>query len=114
MKRLMNIDELADRQCVEAGLKAKRLKPAEIKSLKKQLGNGWKLVKSKLLEKHYKFPDFGAALAFTIQLGNLAENEGHHPDILLTYGAVRVQLFTHSAKGLTENDFILAAKIERL
>jgi 4a-hydroxytetrahydrobiopterin dehydratase len=114
MKRLTNIDELADRQCVEAGLKAKRLKPAEVKSFKKQLGNRWKLVKSKLLEKHYKFPDFGAALAFTIQLGNLAENEGHHPDILLTYGAVGVQLFTHSAKGLTENDFILAAKIERM
>ena len=89
-------------------------KPAEIKSFKKLLGNGWKLIKGRQLEKNYKFPDFNAALAYTIQVGNLAENVGHHPDILLTYGAVRIQLSTHSVKGLTENDFILAAKIERM
>jgi 4a-hydroxytetrahydrobiopterin dehydratase len=113
-ERFMNTDQLTDRHCVEAGSKAKRLKPVEIKSLKNQLGGGWKLVMGKLLEKQCKFSDFKAALAFTIQVGKLAENEGHHPDILLTYGAVRIQLFTHSAKGLTENDFILAAKIEQL
>jgi 4a-hydroxytetrahydrobiopterin dehydratase len=105
---------VADRQCLEAGSKAKRLKPAEIQSFKKSLGGGWKLVEGKQLEKNYKFPDFNAALALTIRVGNLAENEGHHPDILLTYGAVRIQLSTHSVKGLTENDFILAAKIDRL
>ena len=108
------ITELADRECVEAGAKAKRLKPVEIKAFKKLLGGSWKLIKGKMLEQSYKFDDFRGALAFTIQVGNLAENEGHHPDILLTYGMVRIQLSTHSAKGLTENDFILAAKIERL
>ena len=106
-------NELAEQQCVEAGLKAKRLTPTLIKPLKKRLGGGWKLVKGKL-EKPYKFKDFAGALAFTIQVGNLAENVGHHPDILLTYGAVRIQIYTHSVKGLTENDFILAAKIDRM
>ena len=106
-------NELADRHCIEAGPQAQRLTPARIKPLMKQLGKGWKL-KGKLLEKQYKFKDFAGALAFTIQIGNLAENVGHHPDILLTYGAVQIQIFTHSAKGLTENDFILAAKINRV
>lgn len=103
--------ELADKNCIEKG--AQRLKPGEIPSLKKQL-SGWKVLKGKLLEKAYEFPDFKKALAFTNKVGNLAEKQGHHPDIYLTYGGVRIQLLTHSAKGLTENDFILAAKIDRL
>jgi len=107
-------NQLADRKCVEAGSQAKRLTPTGIKSLKKYLPSEWKVVKGKMLEKNYKFPDFNSALAYTVQVGNLADNVGHHPDILLTYGAVRIQIFTHSAKGLTENDFILAAKIERM
>ena len=107
-------NQLADRKCEEAGSQARRLTPMGIKSLKKYLPAGWKVVKGKMLEKNYKFSDFSSALAFTVQVGNLADNVGHHPDILLTYGAVRIQIFTHSAKGLTENDFILAAKIERM
>jgi len=107
-------NQLADRKCVEAGSQAKRLTPTGIKSLKKYLPSEWKVVKGKMLEKNYKFPDYKSALAYTVQVGNLADNVGHHPDILLTYGAVRIQIFTHSAKGLTENDFILAAKIERM
>jgi 4a-hydroxytetrahydrobiopterin dehydratase len=62
----------------------------------------------------YRFPDFKSALAFTNQIGELAEEEGHHPDIMLSWGKVGVRLTTHSLKGLSENDFILAAKIDLL
>jgi 4a-hydroxytetrahydrobiopterin dehydratase len=108
----MNAD-LADKKCVEAGARAARLTEKEIRALKKQL-SGWQLTKGKSLEKHFQFPDFKQALQYTNQIGKLAEKSGHHPDILLTYGAVQIQISTHSVKGLTENDFILAAKIDRL
>jgi len=83
-----------------------------IKTLLKQLPGEWKVAGNRQLEKRFKFPDFRAALAFTNQVGAIAEEQGHHPDIFLTYGEVRLRISTHSAKGLTENDFILAAKIE--
>ncbi len=108
----MNLN-LADKKCVEAGVKSVRLNEKEIKAFKKQL-SGWKLAKGKQLKKHFKFPDFKSALKYTDKVGKLAEKQGHHPDILLTYGAVQIQISTHSVKGLTENDFILAAKIDRL
>jgi 4a-hydroxytetrahydrobiopterin dehydratase len=64
--------------------------------------------------KEYKFPDFALALDFTLQVGELAEDEGHHPDIYLAWGKVGIQIWTHKIDGLTESDFILAAKIDRL
>jgi 4a-hydroxytetrahydrobiopterin dehydratase len=106
--------ELADKKCAQDGPQAKRLKPAEIKTLKRQLASGWALVKGKQLERQFKFPDFKEALAGCNRVGNLAEKQGHHPDVLLTYGMLKIQLSTHSAHGLTENDFIMAAKIDRL
>jgi 4a-hydroxytetrahydrobiopterin dehydratase len=62
----------------------------------------------------YKFPDFKSALAFVNQVGDLAEAQGHHPDILLGWGKVEITLWTHAVDGLTESDFILAAKIDQL
>ena len=79
-----------------------------------ELPGYWKLKDDQLLEKSFEFPDFKQALDFTNSIGRIAEEQGHHPDIFLTYGEVRVQLSTHSAGGLTENDFILAAKINEL
>ncbi|HEY4414430.1 MAG TPA: 4a-hydroxytetrahydrobiopterin dehydratase [Verrucomicrobiae bacterium] len=105
--------KLADEKCNEADAKQLRLPAKEIAAFKKQL-SGWKLVSGKKLEKKLKFPDFKAALKYVVKVGNLAEKQGHHPDIFLTYGAVHIQLSTHSVKGLTENDFILAAKIDRV
>ena len=66
------------------------------------------------LDRSWSFPDFAEALAFTNRIGALAEVEGHHPDILLAWGKVRVTLWTHKIDGLTESDFILAAKIDGL
>ncbi len=73
---------------------------------------GWSLNESgTLLHRDYSFPDFASALAFVIEIGALAEEEGHHPDIRLGWGQVAISLSTHSIQGLSENDFILAAKI---
>jgi 4a-hydroxytetrahydrobiopterin dehydratase len=66
------------------------------------------------LRKAFSFPDFVTALRFTNQVGELAEAEGHHPDIRLTWGRVEIEIFTHKIDGLTESDFILAARIDRL
>lgn len=83
-------------------------------ALYKQLGGGWKIVDGHHLEKEYTFKDFQQALDFTNQIGALAEEEGHHPDILLSYGKVKLQLWTHKVNGLTESDFILAAKCDQI
>jgi len=72
------------------------------------------VVREHHLEKEYSFPDFRQALDFTVRLGGVAEAEGHHPDIYLAWGKVRLQIWTHKIDGLTESDFILAAKADRL
>lgn len=75
---------------------------------------GWRVVEDHHLERDYAFPDFASALAFTNAIGALAEEANHHPDIFLGWGKVRVTLWTHRTNGLTEKDFVLADKIERL
>ena len=84
----------------------------ELEGLEKELGSEWKVVKGHHLEKLFKFKNFVEALEFTNRIGAIAEKEGHHPDIYLTWGKVRVEIFTHTVNGLTKSDFILAAKIE--
>ena len=74
----------------------------------------WKVLDGKFLSKEWTFPDFAEALAFTNRVGALAEEEGHHPDIYLTWGKVKLDITTHDVGGLTENDFILAAKCDDL
>ena len=78
------------------------------------LGGGWQVVNEHHLEKEYKFKDFREALAFTNKIGELAEAQGHHPDIYLAWGKVKVTIWTHKIDGLTESDFVLAAKADRL
>ena len=76
--------------------------------------SGWEVVDQHHLEKGYSFDDFRQALDFVNRVGELAESEGHHPDIYLAWGKVRIQIWTHKIDGLTESDFILAAKIDEL
>jgi 4a-hydroxytetrahydrobiopterin dehydratase len=66
------------------------------------------------LVREFRFPDFKQALAFVNDVGEIAEAEGHHPNILLTWGKAEITIWTHRVDGLTESDFILAAKINRL
>ena len=66
------------------------------------------------LEKEFRFDDFRSALGFTNRVGELAEEQGHHPDIHLSWGRVRIEIWTHKIDGLTESDFVLAAKVDEL
>jgi 4a-hydroxytetrahydrobiopterin dehydratase len=91
-----------------------RVEGEELKHLLYKLGHDWELVKGHHLEKKFTFPDFAGALAFTNKVGAIAEAEGHHPDIHLAWGKVRVVIWTHDVKGLTEKDFNLATKVESI
>lgn len=106
--------DLSKKNCMPCRGGVPPLKGKELESLLKELGNGWQVVNEQHLEKKYLFPNFITGLNFTNQLGKLAEKEGHHPDILLSYGHVTVTLWTHKIDGLTESDFILAAKCDEL
>lgn len=88
------------------------LKGNVLTSFFKELEMGWQLVAEHHLEKEYLFKNFQEALVFTNKVGAIAEVEGHHPDIYLSYGKVGIKLYTHKIDGLSENDFILAAKCD--
>lgn len=79
-----------------------------------KLGGGWRLVEQRLLDKTYPFKDFRQALAFTNRVGELAESIGHHPDFHLAWGKVQLTIWTHKINGLSEADFIFAAKCDQL
>jgi 4a-hydroxytetrahydrobiopterin dehydratase len=89
------------------------LKGETLEALKKELP-GWGVVNDHHLHKLFKFADFKQALFFVNRVGAIAEEEGHHPDLLLAWGKVEVTTYTHKIDGLTESDFILAAKIDRV
>ena len=104
--------ELARKQCVPCKGGVPPLEDVQLRPLLEQLGDGWKVVDHHHLEKNYSFPDFVRALEFTNVVGAIAEEQGHHPDICLAWGRVRVRVWTHKIDGLTESDFILAAKVD--
>jgi 4a-hydroxytetrahydrobiopterin dehydratase len=88
------------------------LKGEAIAKLQRKLTGDWKVIEEHHLEKEYAFKNFKEALDFTNRVGEIAEQEGHHPDIFLTWGKVKLQIWTHKVGGLSENDFILAAKAD--
>jgi 4a-hydroxytetrahydrobiopterin dehydratase len=103
--------ELKAKKCEPCEKGVEPLQGAALQELASQLPEGWKVTGGRQLEKEYSFSDFREALAFTNRVGEIAEQEGHHPDIYLTWGKVELKLSTHSIGGLSENDFILAAKL---
>lgn len=111
-KGLPIMSELVQKKCTPCAIGTTSLKGKELHPLYMQLGEGWKIVEEHHLEKAYSFKNFKEALAFTNTVGSVAEKEGHHPNIFLAWGAVTLQIWTHKVDGLTESDFILAAKIE--
>jgi 4a-hydroxytetrahydrobiopterin dehydratase len=106
-------DDLAAKRCVACEEGAPKLSAEEIAGLLWKLDD-WECVKKHHLTKSWEFEDFAQALAFVNKVGALAEREGHHPDLFLKWGLVRAEIYTHSVDGLTESDFVLAAKIDRL
>ena len=105
--------DLASKTCVPCKGDVPALKGAPLHDLSHQLPN-WEVIDEHHIHRVFKFPDFQQALAFVNRVGAVAEEQGHHPDILLTWGKVEITLWTHAVKGLTESDFILAAKIDQL
>jgi len=107
---------LAEKKCVPCEGDVPALSDAEAQDLLKQV-QGWRIEKPQggepRIEKTFKFDGFMPAVDFVNQIARIAEDEGHHPDLYVKWGEVRVMLWTHAAKGLTENDFILAAKIDK-
>jgi 4a-hydroxytetrahydrobiopterin dehydratase len=103
---------LAEQKCEPCEKGGKALEGNELTNLERELGHDWKVVNGHHLEKLFKFKDFVEALDVTNRIGAIAEQQNHHPDIYLTWGKVRVEIFTHTVNGLAKNDFILAAKIE--
>lgn len=104
--------ELAEKRCVPCRGGVPPLQGDEIRLLLERLGGGWNVVSDHHLEKDYEFANFSDALAFTNAVGAIAEAEGHHPDIYLSWGKVGLKIWTHKIDGLTESDFILAAKAD--
>ena len=103
---------LAEKHCVPCRGGVPPLAGSELEKLKSQV-SGWDVVNGHHLHKNYTFPDFLKALEFVNRAGAIAEQEGHHPDLYLSWGKVGVDIWTHKINGLTESDFILAAKIDQ-
>jgi 4a-hydroxytetrahydrobiopterin dehydratase len=104
---------LAEKHCVPCRGGVPPLKGDALDKMKSQV-SGWQVVNDHHIEKNYPFPDFKTALDFVNRVGEIAEQEGHHPDLYLSWGKVGVKIWTHKIDGLTESDFILAAKMDHL
>jgi 4a-hydroxytetrahydrobiopterin dehydratase len=106
--------DLSERKCVPCSGKEEPLKKEEAEKFLGQIKNGWQLIDNKKLRNKYPFDNFKLGMAFVQDVAILADEEQHHPDICIHYSNVEVELTTHAIGGLSENDFILAAKIDNL
>ena len=105
---------LASEKCEPCHGGVPKLDSQSVDELLRELGDeGWRVVGGHHLEKEFRFDDFAQGLAFTNAVGAVAEEQGHHPDIHLGWGKVRIEIWTHAVDGLTRADFVLAAKIDR-
>lgn len=104
--------DLRDGACVPCRGGVPPLAGDALTGLTVRLGGGWEIVDGHHLYKAFSFTDFRQALAFTNAIGTIAEDQGHHPDIALSWGRVGVTIYTHKIDGLTESDFVLAAKFD--
>jgi len=104
---------LTEKHCRACELGEGKLSPDDIKAFIIHVPK-WGVVNNHEISRQFIFKNFTGALAFVNKVGALAESEGHHPDIKFGWGYAEITLFTHSVDGLSENDFILAAKIDRL
>jgi 4a-hydroxytetrahydrobiopterin dehydratase len=112
-RELSMTEQLADKTCVPCRGGVPPLKGKELEALHKIVPR-WSVVNQHHITRAFTFPDFKQALDFVNRVGALAEEQGHHPDILLAWGKAEVTMWTHKIDGLTESDFIMAAKIDRL
>jgi len=105
-------NKLAVQKCTPCEEGTQPLTPEQTRDYMKEIGSRWTVVDNHHIEKEYELKDFKEALAFVNRVGAVAEQEGHHPAIWFTWGKVKITIWTHKVDGLTENDFILAAKAD--
>lgn len=105
--------ELHQKKCIPCEGYEKPLQAEQVARYLTQV-DGWEVVANKKIRKNFKFKNFKEAMVFINQIANLAEEEQHHPDIYIFYNLVSIELHTHAISGLSENDFILASKIDKL
>ena len=105
------VSELANKECVPCKGGVPPLAGDKIQELLQEL-DGWSIEQEYHLTRTYQLSDFAEALAFVNRIGEIAEQQNHHPDIYLAWGKVGVEVWTHKIKGLTESDFIFAAKVD--
>lgn len=108
------MSKLSEKKCVPCSEGTPPMKREEIEKYEKELKDDWEVVDDHHLEKTVKFKNFKEALDFTNKVGEIAEEEGHHPDIFLAWGKVKLTVFTHKIDGLSESDFIFAAKVDEI
>ena len=107
------MSEFASKSCVPCRGGVPPLKGIDISQFHKHITR-WDVVQEHHLSRIYRFPDFRTALNFVLRVGDMAEEQGHHPDIDLSWGKVQITIWTHKIDGLTESDFIFAAKCDAL
>jgi len=106
--------QLAEKKCKACKGGEEPLKGESLRKLQEQLDEGWDVVDEHELRKTYTFQDFRQALAFANMVGDIAEEQEHHPELTVTYGKAEIKVWTHKIDGLTESDFIFAAKVDAL
>ena len=106
--------DLKNKKCVPCEGGVQRLAKDKITGLKKLIHSDWELIENTKIKRSFRFVNFKQTMEFVNKVADLAENEGHHPDMYVTYGSCTIELWTHAIDGLSENDFILAAKIDGL
>ena len=108
------MNDLANKECVPCKGGVPPLKGDDLQNLSKEISSERNVVDEHHLEREYSFNDFKDALKYTNLVGEMAEEQGHHPDIYLAWGKVKIVVWTHKIDGLTESDFIFAAKADSL
>jgi len=109
-----SVIRLARRKCLPCQGGVPPLRGRALAALARELGGGWRIARGRRLEKEFSFLDFAQALAFGNEIGAIAEEVWHHPDLEIAWGRVGVRISTHKIGGLSESDFVLAAKIDAL
>jgi 4a-hydroxytetrahydrobiopterin dehydratase len=108
------MDDLTQKKCEPCESGVPPLTSEQVREYAEQIDSAWRSSNNNFIQRELKFTDFKAALAFVNRVGELAESEGHHPDITIVWNKVTLKLTTHNIGGLSPNDFILAAKVDRL
>lgn len=106
--------ELAKKKCVPCEGGVPPLTPEQVKEYQNHVHSDWKVIDNKKITKDFSFVNFKQTMDVANKIAAVAEEEGHHPDLYISYGKLRVELWTHAINGLSENDFILAAKIDEI